>query len=404
MCLVVPPPVSAGLDVRGVVVDEQGAPVAGAYIVALEGYEPDRSPLRARPHLLRPCPDRPDLELVPRQGAESDADGAFHLQVSPGKDAAGEWRLDVSHRDFLPARERAIEPSPMRVYLRRPGSIAGMVAVDPAIECYRVSLAVDLGADRRVVSYDGSFEIDNVEPGTHSLAVYLGFDREPVLVVEDLEVRAGERTQPAALMPIDLRGLARTLTLEPVNETGHPIHGFYVVPLDAPEVAPWFGSDVSLTIPTAADTLDVAVAGFPTRVTRVHGAIGVRRVMLLPPLHIELALASGEPLPEAPLVLKPFVRRADEADPYPELTRMLDPYAVQDPLTDHRRATAQLTDVGTWQVGFVLLRTAEDPARPDLLVSRLVTVSVSESTTPVVIPVRLDPEMYQEVMRRVRGA
>ena len=390
------------LTVSGTILDEFGQPLAGAYVVALEAHDEREAPTGFRSSSTRRHPERDGVLLIPRSGTMSDDDGTFEIRVASG--GSGEWFLDATRRSYVPVQGLALGENVKDIDVRmtRTGSVAGRVIVDPGVDEYRI--AATIAGQRRLVSFDGTFEFDGLPPGVHDVAFLFGFDQEPAVTVGAVEIVGGERTMDDRLFPIDLRGVARTLTLDVVDETGHPVHGFYVAPLGRTDISPWFSSDYTITIPTRQAGIDVAVAGFPTRVARVRGAIGRRRVVLSPPAVIELALAGGTTVPDPPMVLVPFVQRADEDAALVELIRILERSSSNGVLDGLRRATAQVIDLGVYRVGWALLADVDQPVAADRLVSPLVEVHVRDTASPPVIPVSIDERAYHELLRQHSGS
>ncbi len=133
-----------GAEVSGRVVDDAGAPVAGARILLLEGGRSWNLP----------------------EGA-SGADGAFEIAGVPD----GDYRLSADKEGFARDREGdlvKVAGAPvagLEVRLSRGGSIVGQISGLDLADLARVRVAADVMGRFGEVTPEGGYRIDHLEPG-----------------------------------------------------------------------------------------------------------------------------------------------------------------------------------------------------------------------------------------------
>lgn len=220
------------LALAGVVVDEAGAPIAGAEITSSVGALPQRLPMAAR---MRAYQSRGAL-------VRSGPDGRFRW----GGLAAGvDVELRVTKTGFAPARVAATPPSsgqparPLRIVLRRGRSAFGRVlgpdqrpvagaqvslrtavAAGPR-ERFRVALDPEsLDTFEAVTGAEGRFDLGNLPTGRYDLKAR-GRGWAP-LTVPNLEIPEGNRATDLGTLV-----LARGVALEGsvVDSAGKPVEG-----------------------------------------------------------------------------------------------------------------------------------------------------------------------------------
>lgn len=186
---------AAPLLVGGVVLDEAGAPIAGAEL-RVSGI--DEGPFR------------------------SDAEGRFAIRV---RSTLVEASLDVSSRSHLPAAAIPFRPgtADLVVRLAAAGTIAGELNHDPLVVRAHFSIVCverGTGARRVVPIWGRQFEIPSLAPGVHDVSLRLAGRAEPLAHIADVAVTSGATT---TLPPFELGGRLRTLGFRVVDEGGAPI-------------------------------------------------------------------------------------------------------------------------------------------------------------------------------------
>lgn len=197
---------SLGIDLHGMVIDEAGAPILGAFVQA-----------------------RPEGEAfgTQQQMDGSDAKGAFVLEsLSPGR-----WNLTVSADGFQKVERPSLElvaglkPEPVRITLARGATVAGVVTDGDGKPLGGVRVARAEQGSRRMFAFartsttssaDGRYRLEGLPPGQHVLSyAHEGF-RE---TVRDVEVSEGEVQLDVVLEPgLEIAGRV-------VDAEGAPVAG-----------------------------------------------------------------------------------------------------------------------------------------------------------------------------------
>jgi hypothetical protein len=213
--------------VTGLVVDDEGTPVANADVHVQQELPPAPNE-RARD------PWRP----LPLFRTRSGDDGRFTI---PGQKPPGTLRVradtDAHFADAVPLHTQGQD---VRIRIDRNGILRGRVLLpefladgtaslvlrpfDPAAR-ERDTRRIDLARAR-----GGRFVVEPLRPGRFDAVVMVRNLPEPLAVVPDVFVQPGE-VRDARLRPLDLRGALHRLRLRAVDAAGQPF------PLDGPILA-----------------------------------------------------------------------------------------------------------------------------------------------------------------------
>ena len=285
---------SAPLLCAGVVLDEQGEPVAGARI---EAWPPGAS-----------GPSFPACAET-----RSSANGTFEL-----RGAGLEARLVLAvHKEDLLAEPELVPRGTrdLRVVLRAGGEIEGRVQVDPSlrgavllIEARRSgddaqppgappSTSLRLGAD-------GTFLLRALASGSYDLSVVHAASAAVLGGVRGIAVRAGARTRDPRLAPLDLGTALRALELELVDTAGVPVAGGRASSRPSGALdGPWTTSIAEhgrVQLVGDGRALDVVLVAPGFQRLELSGVAASRRVTLRRAPELRFVLAPGLALPEAP--------------------------------------------------------------------------------------------------------
>ena len=203
---------------RGVVVDDAGAPVAGAS-VQLE---------RARFEQGRPEPRFADQPFVRTETAE---DGSFHLF---GDFEPGRYRLRVEMRDHFRTYADVADGDDLRVELTRKCRVVGTVLAPEwmnrkrvRVELLPVAVSAPPGEEPQpredqLRDHEGSTYafFDWVRPGTYDVAFRLQGFPDAFLVVDRLVLEPGQVSVHPRLQELDLGAYIYRFEIYPVDENG----------------------------------------------------------------------------------------------------------------------------------------------------------------------------------------
>lgn len=205
---------NAGPTASGIVVDEDGEPVPGVWVEFL-----------VKSDIVSTGWRRARMRSV-----KTDAGGRFELFDEAPKSElwitvkrTGPWRHEPQR--WVPG-ERGT-----RLVLHRAGALAGKLKASTDVPLDRIDLElwpeklgpIDLDVTRgwvgAAVSNKGAFEFSALEPGIHTLAVFL-VGRNLLTKVAGIRVGKGTTTRDPRLDPLDLTELVRAIRLRVRNEGG----------------------------------------------------------------------------------------------------------------------------------------------------------------------------------------
>ena len=276
------------LVAAGRVVDERARPVPGARVRV------------RRPILAGAGGEGARSRVEPELGARADAEGRFELR---GDTDAPELLVQAWHEGHLPGPEVSIAPGAraLELVLERTGTVEGSLALDGEVPSQ--SITIDVGGRRTSLRRDASF-VAQLRPGSYRVTVALAGDPDPLAVVEDVVVLAGETTRDVRLSPIDLRGRFALARIELVDDQGAAVaspgrvrarpHGA-AAPVRAFEIE---GGRAHVPLRGLALDLEVQVQGY--RTARLESVDGDRRVALRRGLPLVLQLGPSFAPPAAP--------------------------------------------------------------------------------------------------------
>jgi hypothetical protein len=301
-----------GLLVGGVVVDEEGKPLAGVTIAAMEtGGGAMRSPLD-------------EVAEV-----KSGADGQFRLEGDPSQ---GRVLLGASlDGRFVAARlSFAAGATDVRVVMQKAGGIAGSVRLPsrrqghdgwvliqgPTQDNGDTGYRFDGEGLSVAIEEDGKFEVRTLRPGRARVAIRLGWNEDDtILVVEDVEVVAGQVTRDPRLQDVDASKSLRALKVLVRDRDGKPVQGaeIHFRPVGSDGYWKQAGStDENGTATVQAKAEDASKSGLDLVVTAHGYRSGVVRAakddatIVLEPAKVSVVtvrLASGSPIPDPPYQL-----------------------------------------------------------------------------------------------------
>ena len=275
------------LLVAGIVVDETGAPVAGATVTAgARGF--------GRPMFV---------EFGGGVRGESDGSGRFELRGLLERESF-DVQAFQGRRESEPVRVREGSRD-VRVALSPRWRLRGRLLVDPGIS--PDELQVDLEADGEELGLDasiqgeGAFQLQGAAAGTYGLFVALGDER--LVEIPSLHV-AGD----VELGSIDLRGRVTRHRIELVGGGGSDELRGDLAWRPAGSQDAWTSRSFDgrqLAILTPDPSIDVWVRPERYRNELTTGVTGSRRVVLRAPLAVVLELQTSGELPAYPYVFDP---------------------------------------------------------------------------------------------------
>jgi hypothetical protein len=193
---------AAQILVRGRVIDDLGLPVA----LALIGGE-----------VLESSAGKAQWRSSSALGTNSMSDGTFSVN---GTAPAGRMRFFAQSSGYVEGEriEASAGASDVTIVMTRASRITGKVLLDEGASPAQISIRVERASgtqeqvmlarirERAQVKPDGTFEVDNVRPGQSDLVFSVAGQKQPILVIEALVLRAGEKATDARLEAVDLRG------------------------------------------------------------------------------------------------------------------------------------------------------------------------------------------------------
>ena len=237
------PPLIAG----GIVVNEQGAPVAAAEVTVIPQTPDERSARTMLPQV---------------HSFITGADGRFRVVGEHDGGPATVLARHALHRDGQVALVGGAADH--RIVLERGCEVSGVLIADEgvALQELSVKLVRDGEPDRTQnavrVQRDGRFQVGGLAPGSAKLRL---LHRNGVVhEVGDLLLTPGAAPDPR-LNPLDLRGKLHPIRVRVADADGDPVHQFEVKLLDASGIeAIWINGwdgELSLLSPTSPATLGV---------------------------------------------------------------------------------------------------------------------------------------------------
>lgn len=424
LCPIEEPILQDRLPVSGRVVGPSGEGIRGASVWFYRSEDrPSEGASEVAPTspFRKPHPSDAEAVLVFKQAAITDTDGSFAavLMKGGGVLTRSEWFLDVTASGWVSTGVALVGPSPITFEVVFPRRVLGQLLLSGDLDPRYVT--VEMAGRRTFCDGGGGFEIHDVPPGTHDLSLFLGFDERAAIIVPEIQVDPLtitdvdheqvvelnlDRIFDVRLMDIDLSEVTRFLTIHALRPDGTQESSFLVGPLASISAPAYSSQASSFTLPTAQESVDVAVCAYPSRVLRLRGVIGDVQVILPPPIEIEISLAGGAPLPAAPWGLvpriEPVLADTDALQVRASLSRYLDVGFVG----DRRRARMQLADTGSYRVAWALQEGAQrftagftgSSFRSDVI-SEWYPIEVRDTWQEQVFPVPLSPAELDAALR-----
>jgi hypothetical protein len=260
----------------GLVVDETGAPVPRASLWFRE----------------RPTPEHGWTNLSePR--ATTGADGRFLVR---GPRLPKWLAVDVTAKGFnsLSAHELEVGAQDVQLVLSRAsevpqtGAVKVHVELEPEVSPLALLLRLEQprGGGRRPDWWPGrAMQVDGLAPGRYDVWLETRDGGLELTRVEEVNVEAGQVTEDPRLLPLDARGLARTVVLEVVRSDGTPWRRRRLV-IDPLEQRADFRiktddeGRASFVLPLRVMSLAVALEGQQPTSVALDLALGVQRILL----------------------------------------------------------------------------------------------------------------------------
>jgi hypothetical protein len=398
-----------GLLAAGIVVDEEGRPLAGVTVAAMEsGGGAERSPLD-------------DADAV-RTGA----DGRFRLEgeSSPGRVLLG---ASLDGRFVADRLEFATGATDVRVVMQKAGGIAGSVRLPPGEESMDASVRIQgppqdngdtgyrfRGEDFSIPIHEGGkFEVRTLRPGRARVAIRLGWSEDDtILVVDDVEVVAGQVTRDPRLQDIDAAKSLHALDVLVRDRDGKPVESAEVH--FRPVGARGFWKQAGRTDENGAATvhaktdgasgnaLDLVVTKNGYRSGAVRAAKSDATIVLEPAKAsvVTVRLASGSPLPDPPFQLAASLQWIEPGDDEPRWSDPRDVDNYETRFGKDRVLTFETFDAGRYLVELTLWEMEMSGGGGSGIdsVPESVIVSVGADGTPVEVFVGVDAEELKERM------
>jgi hypothetical protein len=368
----------APLICAGHVVDDSGAPVAGAR-VRLD---------YAR--MIAGANGRKDWQRA--STATTGPDGAFELR---GDVLPAELRVFATKSGWSHSGPSVVAAGSCDLILRleRNGSLAGYLELNRGVpsRMFEVRAAwdrVDANGERRRgnraarSSPDGSFELEAIPPGSVEVSVLFTGSGVRLRRLEGVLVTGGEETRDPRLAPLDLTSEVFAYGIEVVDTALQPVGGgsVSVVAKGRDQGRPMaFAIRAGLArLITLESLVDVVVTAPGFRSVLIRGVHTDRQVMLEAAIPVGLRLADGVALPQPPLYLRAKLipaglqkkkRRATVTQIFQdgEWAGTSNPYELDESNTfgPSRVLSILVSDPGPHRVYFeVLKRRSQRPQRP----------------------------------------
>lgn len=307
---------SGQLLCSGVVVDENGAPVAGANVLVMWPGSPRIDP-------KNPAPMENDHSLA----VTTASDGSFAILSAT---AASPLTLIATRNGYLDSGPRPVEcgARDLRIELRRSGSVAGRIVSDEGSDVRRLAVHLESPEQKTergtatfaLVQYpreDGTFRFASIERGVYTLSVHLQGYTAPLVTIEGVVVRAGEPCADRRVQSIDLRAALSSFELEVVDDAGKAVENarVYSIFADNPHATscPIDQGQAHLLLPRGE--FFVAARGFRTQ--RLNEPRGHLRVVMEKATRVRLRLPRDLRLPDPPYVLEAGLLNLTYSTPLP---------------------------------------------------------------------------------------
>jgi hypothetical protein len=178
----------------------------------------------------------------------------------------------------------------------REGLWPTLTPLPPVKSAVRPGECVDRQAERARFLWMG------LPPGKYRFELQVPSLPRPLLAFDEIEIRSGERTRDARLLPLDLRGRLRRIELALVDEQRKPVQAWgtevLVVDVD-PERAPARVDGQQTPVPLLLETpVDIVVRAPGRRRQELRGVYESREIVLPAGLAVEIAI-DGE-MPKLP--------------------------------------------------------------------------------------------------------
>jgi len=181
---------------------------------------------------------------------------------------------------------------------------------------------------RRTPDERSAFAFESLTPGLATVRVFLADESEPLAVVQDVSVAAGETSRDPRLDPLDLRGRIERVTITVVAGDGAGAPEGHVAILapdaEAPRTRRELLSDGRVELLLRSVPVDLEVHGHGYRTRLLHDIVEDTTVSLEPGLPIELRLPPDLDPPRAPLALHAIAQPLEWSDALYEALRSED--------------------------------------------------------------------------------
>jgi RNA polymerase sigma-70 factor (ECF subfamily) len=268
------------LLVAGCVVDPGNRPVAGAQL-QLHASAPALTQERWRP--------------VFTSGTQRTGDdGRFALFLPRGERDPGDRLGLTARRDGFvaaPARECARGDARLLVVMQPAGGLAGSLVLGDGLAAgdlvvWLVEAATPSLGQLVQVGNDGSFALENLPAGMHSLKVYRrGLDnrpeRQPAVVVDGLQVLAGAENRDPRIQQLRIDTVHPTVRIQVVDRNSTPLRGALVSVAGLRNAEPAVADEAGVCRVRAERLpVDLEVTAFGYRARHLQGVADDARVVL----------------------------------------------------------------------------------------------------------------------------
>jgi len=295
----------APLIVGGVVTDGAGEPLESAWLqLGNQYHQPDGSF---------------DWHFMGFGGVTTDEYGRFEFR---GDLLPYAYAVHAQERGY----DRVWTPfelgqSDLEVVLTSHGGLEGHLRVPPEFPVERLAVAArpcsgdapqwwsDL--ERRCwVRHDGGFEIPNLAPGIHEVAVLTGKYSNPLAILGQVEITGRGRLAPESMADVDLTSL-KVIDIE-VSEPGGDTADGYIAVGSGEGRRLYRLRNGAVSIITAEPTLDVTVHGAGCRPLRLPNLRASTRVTVEPGIPVTVTLPADFPITEDPIFLNITLAKVED--------------------------------------------------------------------------------------------
>lgn len=270
----------------GQVVDDDGAPVAGARVTVTKHWVSDSGE-----------DYWPDIDCSGDR--QTDKEGRFSLHLVTGSEVpSAPLRFSATKGGFArgAAVPIAMGTRSLRYTLSRGGALEGSVALTEGQDPGDVRITIKCAGQYRFpdVKEDGTFAVSGLPPGTARLSASLRAPGSPRTTVDGIEIVSGTTCRDPRIQGMRIEGRAAKITLQIVDESSSPIWFAHVVVVGRPNGRRMVSNQKGVVeVLTESLPVDLEVTAYGYRRARLSAVREDREVVLKKGLRVRLSTSAA---------------------------------------------------------------------------------------------------------------